>query len=169
MKFPRQSQVAKSEEEFCGPPSAADDGPRATGDYLDHFHQIATMIEVLDRLPDFAGDIRDWRPRIHGEHLADAPHGQRDEIWRAYGELSPLTQRAFQAVVAGIDKLTESAVELCDHTHKPPTAGEIKAGADLGKSMRQLLERAKALVESAGVPNGGGRQRSAHSRRIKEK
>jgi hypothetical protein len=169
MKFPHQSPVAKSEEELGALCSPADDGPRATGGYLDHFHQIATMIEVLDRLPDFAGDIRDWRPRIHGERLAGAPHGQRDEILRAYGELSPLTQRAFQAVVAGIDKLAESAVELCDHTHKPPTAGEIKAGADLGKSMRQLLERAKALVESAGAPGGAGRQRSANSWRIKEK
>jgi hypothetical protein len=137
-----------------GPLSPVDAGPDASGDYLDHFHQIATMIALLDRLPELAGEIRDWRPQSYADRLAEAPRGQSDDILRAYGELSPLMQRAFQAVVAGLDKLAESAAELYDHTHKPPTAGEIKAGAEIGRSMRQLLERAMALVESAGVRNG---------------
>ena len=140
-------------------------GAPAPGDYLDRFRQIATMVEVLDHLPDFAGDIRDWRPSDKGAPPQWPPQGQKDEILRAYGDLGPVTQRAFQAVVAGIDKLAESAVDLCDHTHQPPTAEEIKAGAEIGQSMRQLLDRAMALVDPASVRRGRSRHDRPSSRK----
>ena len=118
------------------------------------------MIEILDRLPELADDIKAWRPRPYAER---AREGQNDAILRAYDSLSPLMQRAFQAVVAGLDKLAESAVDFYDHTHQPPTPSEIAAGAEIGRSMRQLLERALALVEpdepsetGAGQPRNRG-------------
>ena len=149
------SAMTKSTRE----PVAQGGGAPAPGDYLDRFRQIATMAEVLDHLPDFAGDIRDWRPSDQGEPPQWPPEGQKEEILRGYGDLGPVTQRAFQAVVAGIDKLAESAVDLCDHTHQPPTPDEIRAGAEIGQSMRQLLDRAMALVESPAAGPGVRRQR----------
>jgi hypothetical protein len=156
MKSRREPPAAESAEDGR-PPDPDDHRLDAPGDYLNHFQQIATMIELLDRLPEIAGDIRDWRPQTHAGHLAEAPRGENDEILRAYGELSPLMQRAFQAVVAGLDKLADSAVDLYDHTHKPPTPSEIEAGAEIGGSMRRLLERAMALVASARPHGGAGR------------
>ena len=148
MKSTREQQVVQG------------DGAPAPGDYRDRFREIATMVEVLDHLPDFADEIRDWRVPDKGERPQWLAQDRKDEIWRAYGDLGPVTQRAFQAVVAGIDKLAESAVDLCDHTHQPPTPDEIKAGAEIGQSMRQLLDRAMALVDPAGVRRG----RSRHDR-----
>jgi hypothetical protein len=147
------------------PPVAPGDGSPALGDYLDRFRQIAAMVEVLDHLPDYAGDIRDWRSHGKGERPQWPPRGRKDEIWRSYGDLGPVTQRAFEAVVAGIDKLADSAVDLCDHTHRPPTPDEIKAGAEIGQSMRQLLDRAMALVDSAGAR----RHRPRHDRQSPRK
>ena len=142
-------------------PVAQGDGAPAPGDYRDRFREIATMVEVLDHLPDFAGDIRDWRAADKGERPQWLPQDRKDEILRAYGDLGPVTQRAFEAVVAGIDKLAESAADLCDHTHQPPTPDEIKAGAEIGRSMRQLLDRAMALVD----PADARRRRSRNDRR----
>jgi hypothetical protein len=135
------------------PPIDDERSTRST-DYFGHFRQIATMIEILDRLPELAGDIASGRLLRRARFPMDALHDHEDEISRAYGELSPLTQRAFQAVVAGIDKLAETAVDLCDHAHEPPTPGEAEAGAEIGRSLRQLLERAIALVESAAANSG---------------
>jgi hypothetical protein len=107
-------------------PPIDDDGSMRPGDYLGHFRQIATMIEILDRLPELAGDIASGHPPRRGKFPLDALQDHEDEISRAYGELSPLTQRAFQAVVAGIDKLAETAVDLCDHTSR---AAHARRGA----------------------------------------
>ena len=168
-KSPREPAAKLDEAGGIRPPTGGEpgDGWDAPGGSLDHFQQVATMIEILDRLPELAGDIRDWRPQNYADQLADAPRGQNDDILRAYGELSPLMQRAFQAVVAGIDKLAESAIDLYDHTHKPPTPSEIEAGADIGRSMRQLLERAMALVDSSGARSDPRRPRRAHLSRDK--
>jgi hypothetical protein len=158
---PPREPVAEPDERGR-PPVPADEAAPAVADYLDHFRQIATMVEVLDRLPELAGDIRDWRPASDGGPPSEAGPGPKDEILQAFGDLSPLTRRAFEAVVAGIDKLAESAVDLYDHTHQPPTPDEIKAGAEIGHSMRQLLDRAMALVEP---PDGGSQRRTDPSSR----
>ena len=47
------SAMTKSTRE----PVAEGGAAPAPGDYLDRFRQIATMVEVLDHLPDFAGAI----------------------------------------------------------------------------------------------------------------
>lgn len=146
---------------FPIPPSPAsfdDDGrPRRpsergacpAGDYLKQFHEIATMIGLMGRLPDLADDIGLWRPRGSVEPFADAARRQQDEKLRVFDGFDPLMRRAFEAVAAGLGKLAQSAVDLCGHAHQPLTPDELEACAAIGRSMRRLLERAAALVESA--------------------
>jgi hypothetical protein len=104
------------------------------------------MIALLERLPDLTGDIRDFS--AFRKDAADPVQDRNGAILHGYGELDPVIKRAFEAVVAGLDKLAESAADLCGRTHDPPTSGEIEACAEIGASMRPLLERALALVES---------------------
>jgi hypothetical protein len=128
-------------------------GAQLAGNYLKQFREIVTMIELIDRLPNLADDIRDWRPHNESGHFASAGDRPNAEILRAFGALNPLMRRSFQAVTAGLDKLAESAVDLCDPKRKPLTPGEMEACAEIGRSMRRLLERAVALVESAQTQN----------------
>ncbi len=117
--------------------------------HLDHLAELATMVSLLERLPEAAEDIRRWR-RGGEARLDPSSEGQSaDPLRRAYGDLDPLIRRAFDAVVAGLDKLAESAVDLCARTHDPPQADAIEACAEIGAAMRQLLERALAIADSA--------------------
>jgi hypothetical protein len=135
-------------------------GAQAATTTLGHFDEIATMIALLEHSPELAGKIREWRPQKYAERLAAGAAGVRDdEILRAYGALSPLMQRAFRAVVEGIDKLQESAADLYGHAQEPPTPDQVKAGEAIGRSLRVLLERAMALVES---PGGGSSAARLH-------
>jgi hypothetical protein len=118
-------------------------------DYLDHLAQLARMASLLERLPDAADAIRRWRCVGEAERGPEPAPKPNDAILQAYGELDPLIRRAFDAVVAGLDKLAQSAVELCARTPDPPRDSEIEACAEIGAAMRQLLERALAIAESA--------------------
>jgi hypothetical protein len=135
-----------------GPPRMASPEPDGYGQgsgYLDHFRQIAAMVALLDRLPG-AADAGVGRPAYRdAQDFMDGPRRPNDDALRAYGGLDPLTRRAFEAVVAGLDKLAESAADLCDQSHRPLTPVEMEACAAIGRSMRQLLQRAAALVESS--------------------
>ena len=106
------------------------------------------MIALLERLPDLSGDIGEWRAFRNRAFTADPVQDRKSAVLHGYGRLDPVIRRAFEAVVAGLDKLAESAVDLCGRRHDPPTSGEIEACADIGASMRPLLERALALAES---------------------
>jgi hypothetical protein len=116
--------------------------------YLDHLRELAAMIALLERLPDLTGDIGDWRGFAKAAPAAEPVQGGGDAILHGYRELDPVIRRAFDAVVAGLDKLAGSAVDLCGRRHDPPTRDEIEACAEIGASMRPLLERALALAES---------------------
>jgi hypothetical protein len=140
------------------PPRTASPKPAGFGrrsDYFDHFKQIAATAAMLDRLPGAVAG----RPlyRDAQDFVASAEH-PADDLLRAYDGLDPLTQRAFEAVVAGLDRLAESASDLCDQSHKPLTPVEIDACAAIGKSMRRLLHRAAALMEASDRQDarGGG-------------
>jgi hypothetical protein len=141
------------------PPKPAGFGQ--TSDRLAHYRQIAAMATLLDRLPG-AGDARP----AYRDEIAALPH---DDLWRDRDGLDPLTRRAFDAVVAGLDKLAESAADLCDHDHAPLTPVEMEACAAIGKSMRQLLRRAAALVEPPqGRDAGQGRATPDEASRRRE-
>jgi hypothetical protein len=145
-----------------GPLGYFGDGPRTppgpADQYLDHLRQLATMIALLERLPDLTDDIRDWPARA--APAADPAQDRSNAILRRYRELDPVVRRAFDAVVAGLDKLAGSAADLCGRRHDPPTSDEIEACAEIGASMRPLLERALALAESVRPQSADAARRS---------
>jgi hypothetical protein len=127
---------------------------------LGHFDEITTMIALLEHSPQLADKIRRWRLQNYGERLAAGVAGARnDETLRAYRALSPLMQRAFRAVVEGIDKLAESAVDLYRRAADPPTPDQVNAGLAIGKGLRQLRDRAMALLEPSGAGGSPARMR----------
>jgi hypothetical protein len=154
-------------------------GPAATGDggdfphhYLKRFSKIVAMIEFLDRLPDRAPDAPDWALHSDSEGIAGRPDRQNDESVGAFAALDPLMRRSLEAVAAGLDKLAESAADLCDPRRKSLTPGELESCVEISRSMRRLLDRASALIESpetqdidaAPAPSSGpSRQNDARS------
>jgi hypothetical protein len=139
----RQWATPGSEEEGRGLPRA-DDRALELGGVFERVRRMAAMIEFLDPLPGLA-NVQ------HSRDLTDAAvddtREQNDKRLNAAVALNPLNRRALEAVVAGLGKLSRSALDLKDRAHEPPTPDEMVARAEIGRSMRQLLERAQALVE----------------------
>jgi hypothetical protein len=113
----------------------------AEGASLDRFDEIVAMIGQIDRLPDLAEDIRNWRP-LPLSRGAGAPFGRADA-------LAPVARHAFDAVVAGLNMLGAAAVALCDNAEGRLSGDEIAACREIGVVMGRLLERARALIETA--------------------
>ena len=127
-------------------------GARGLGparEYLKPFHDIAAMIGLIDRLPDLADDIGRWRPSGAAGLAAGAAERGIDEISQIFDGFHPLMRRAFEAVATALGRLAEAAVDLCAGARHPLTSAELDACAAIGRSMRRLLDRAAALVDSA--------------------
>jgi len=115
----------------------------AEGAFLDHFDEVVLMIGQIDRLPDLAEDLRNWRPR---RLLRGAGAGA---AFDRYDALAPVARHAFDAVAAGLNTLGSTAVALCDNAGGRLSPDEIVACREIGVVMGRLLERARALIETA--------------------
>jgi hypothetical protein len=107
------------------------------------------MIEFLDRLPDHPPDIDDGSRHHDFEDSPGESDRQDEERAEAFGALNPLMRRSFEALAAGLDKLAQSAADLCDPKRRSWTPGELESCLEIGRSMRRLLDRASALIEPA--------------------
>ncbi len=109
---------------------------------LEHFRSIATMLELIDRLPDLAEDIRIWRPVDPSEVCS-----------RLAPPLDPVSRHALSAVVNGLDMLGLAAATLCDNAEGRLEPDEIVACRDIGGAMNSLFERARALLHPGEAPD----------------
>ncbi len=125
------------------PPSGRAESAERLLDALEHFRSIATMLELIDRLPDLAEDVRDWRPLDPNELFADP----------AAPTLDAVAHHALEAVVNGLDMLGIAAATLCDNAEGRLAADEIVACRDIGGAMMSLFERAKALLQPDAAPD----------------
>ncbi len=132
--------------------------------FLDHFNQIVMMIELIGRLPDLAEDVRIWRPRSLVEHSREA-----GAAIAGYDALSPVARHAFDAVVAGLNTLGLAAVALCENAGGRLTPDEIAACREIGVVMGSLLERARALIETAEDPRSGAAKAPADRTSVQER
>jgi len=131
-------------------------GPGPVRDYLKAFHDIAAMIGLIDRLPDLADDIGRWRPPGSAEPVAGAVPCGIKEISRIFDGFHPPMRRAFEAVATALGALAQAAADLCARARHPLTPDELQACAAIGRSMRRLLDRAAALVDSADMSSTHG-------------
>ncbi|MBV8567791.1 MAG: hypothetical protein JO366_22420 [Methylobacteriaceae bacterium] len=114
-------------------------------DYLNHFNQIIMMLEQLPGIPDLRADILDWRPLSYRDFIRASQSDKAAKALRAYELLDPILRRAFDAVVAGLDKLATDAIRLVGE--RPP--GSYLGPPELAETtrfMRILLDRAAALA-----------------------
>ena len=112
------------------------ESPGPLSDALDHFRSVATMLELIDRLPDLAEDIRNWRPRDVGQSSPDET-----------GPLDMVSRHALDAVMTGLAMLGVAAATLCGNSQGRLEPDEIVTCQEIGAAMTSLLERAKALLE----------------------
>ena len=136
-----QSRAPPPRREAAGQPGAgvAD----AEGAFLDHFDEIVLMIGQIDRLPDLAEDLRNWRPRPLFRGAGGGAAFER------YDALAPVARHAFDAVAAGLNTLGSTVAALCDNAGGRLSPDEIAACREIGVVMGRLLERARALIETA--------------------
>jgi hypothetical protein len=139
----RHRRAPGSEEDGRRPLRSEDSGLEQGG-VFERVRRMAAMIDFLDPLPGLANVHPSNDPP---DFTSDASQEQADKRLNAAVALNPLTRRALEAVVAGLGKLSQSALDLKDRAHEPPTPDEMVARLEIGRSMRQLLERAQALVE----------------------
>ena len=87
-------------------------------DYLNHFNEVAMLIDMLASMPDVVEDIMEWRPITYPEHFHVTGFRAKDLAIEAYGACDPAVLAGFHDAcekvengVANIQGVLEKGVE----------------------------------------------------------
>lgn len=124
----------------------------ATGlatDYLNHFNEVAMLVDMLGAMPEMVDEILAWRPRSYRDHFHVTGFRERDLAVEAYEAAEPGVRRAFDAAC---DAIADAILRLQDDL----TAGRFVEGeaVDRAAELYELIARANGCI--LGDEAGGG-------------
>lgn len=124
----------------------------ATGlatDYLNHFNEVAMLVDMLGAMPEMVEEILAWRPRSYRDHFHVTGFRERDLAVEAYEAADPGVRGAFDAACAAI---ADAILLLQDDL----TAGRVDdaAASVRAAELYDLIAQANACI--LGEEPGGG-------------
>ena len=116
-------------------------------DYLNHFNEIAMMLEMIPDMPEFLGEAREWRPKSYPDHFRDSGFSDKDLAIAAYDHAPARYRRSFEETVARIDRIVALGLDriearLADGDGK--AAARAASGASRG--LAKLIDIASAII-----------------------
>ncbi len=109
-------------------------------DYLNHFNEVAMLLDMLGDMPDMAEEVLDWSPAGYVEHFERTGHAGAETVIAAYVAAPRALRAHFETIIAALDGALAQAQALV-------RAGEPAAAAQLaGDEIAPLLAAARAAV-----------------------
>ena len=108
-------------------------------DFLNHYNEIAMLIDLLAMDPEVAEDILDWVPMTYVEHFSASGFRDRDLAIQAFHQADPALIKAFEAACAAAD---EKILTVQAHLK----AGETEAAIPFGKALYTDISTINGLI-----------------------
>lgn len=90
-------------------------------DYLNHFNEVAMLIDMLEAMPDMAEDVLAWRPRSYGDHFEVTGFRDKDLAIAAFEAADPtileMFAKACGRIEAAIGDVQVRLIEGVDPSH----------------------------------------------------
>ncbi len=124
-------------------------------DYLNHFNEVAMMIEMIPMMPEAIDDIADWTPSSYQEHFRDSGLRDADLAVTAYQHAPEMVRITFEDAVERLNACVSASIS---DAHK---LCEINNAEILAFKASEIAWQIFALIEEAGtIINGGSFQAS---------
>lgn len=117
---------------------------RLATDYLNHFNEVAMLLEMLPDMPDLADDVLAWTPRAYDAHFETTGHSHRAVVIAAWRAAPRDIRDRLDALVAAIDH-TIAGLQT-----------QVRAGDFAGAADAARCELAPLLATARGLVNGDG-------------
>lgn len=95
-------------------------------DYLNHFNEVAMLVEIAPDMPDAIEEILDWRPCAYPDHFRRTGFRDKDLAVEAFEAADPSVKEAFakacEKVHAAIADVQARVTEGIDASHFAATA-----------------------------------------------
>lgn len=119
-------------------------------DYLNHFNEIAMILELLADCPECIDEAKEWRPKTYEEHFNDSGFSAKEFVIATYAHAPASYRRSFDDTVATMNKLVLAGIEAVEAmiSKAEPEQTEIVVQTVTGE-LQGLIERASAIIHGA--------------------
>lgn len=73
-------------------------------DYLNHYNEVAMLIDMLESMPDVVEDILEWRPITYAEHFHVTGFRAKDLAAAAFEQADPEIRSRFDAACRHVEE-----------------------------------------------------------------
>jgi len=122
-------------------------------DYLNHFNEVAMLLEMIADMPDCLDELKAWRPKSYKEHFRDSAFSDRALAVEAYDH-APIKYRApFETIINCLDHDLLSAIGEAEAAMNSEVEGQLAAtvGAAL-PGIQSNLDMASTIINGRMVP-----------------
>jgi hypothetical protein len=116
-------------------------------DFLNHYNEVAMLIDLLSMDPEVAEDILDWRPMSYVDHFRHSGFRDRELAIYAYDHARPELISQFEHSCNDLDKKIleiQSGLQV----------GDICSAAAAGKQLYDHISVINALIVGTAETNG---------------
>lgn len=126
-------------------------GSRLATDYLNHFNEVAMLLDMLGDMPDMAADVLDWRPRDYCAHFEATGFRDRAIVVAAYHGADPNVRARFDAACAGAE-----AEVLAVQARLQADPGAVGFAAEAAARLYASIAQADAVIHGRADANAAG-------------
>ena len=119
-------------------------------DYLNHFNEIAMILELLVDCPDCIDEAKEWRPKTYEEHFNDSSFSAKKFVIAAYAHSPACYRGPFENTISTMNELVLTGLEEIEAMlpKADPERTQIVVQGVTGE-LQGLIERAGAIIHGA--------------------
>lgn len=113
-------------------------------DYLNHFNEIAMLLEMVPDMPEMAAEVKDWQPKTYQQHFADSAFTAKALAIEAFAHAPEHWRSMLDRVTGHMDGLIRA---FQDQLPADPGPGDIEEEAkSLARELHHLINLAGSII-----------------------
>lgn len=126
-------------------------------DYLNHYNEVAMILDMVGDMPDMLEEAAEWEPRSYVEHFARSNLKDGALAIEAFDHVPADIRKRFDALVAELDRDIPAGVALLAGLADHPD-DFIRTAADLSRRIQSGLAALNGVIHAA--PKAAAREES---------
>ena len=116
-------------------------------DYLNHFNEIAMLLDLIPEMPDCIEDALEWRPISYQEHFRNSVLADRHLAVAAYDNVPAMYRDPFDATVRQLHDLVDTGLEriVAVIARNDPPLLEVTVKS-VSQSLQRLMDAANGII-----------------------
>lgn len=115
-------------------------------DYLNHFNEIAMMLELVPDAPECLEEAKAWRPKSYRRHFLESGVADRALAIEAYDHVPMRYREPFEATVAETDAVVLESVARIEAAAASEAERLQRLYTESARRLQRLIERLSAII-----------------------